>query len=200
VWIAAGRYNAVETLSLRRPSAPAWLGIALTASGGWALSAMVGRIASALFPGAADYYRELGELIGAGTQDLSLLGAVLLLALLPAVSEEVCFRGVVLSGLRSTGTTAGAVIVSAVLFGLFHMSLFHAVPAAVAGLVLALAVVWSGSLAAGIVIHLTNNTIAVLAVRSPEVVAPLDSPIAVGAGLVLLVVGLGVLRATRRTS
>ncbi|HVL82282.1 MAG TPA: ABC transporter permease subunit/CPBP intramembrane protease [Actinomycetota bacterium] len=199
VWTLAGRHDLRQTLALRWPSARALGGIALTAAGGWALSSAAGRVASLVFPGAADYYRSLGEAIGAGTAGLGIGTAILLLAVAPAVSEEVCFRGVVLSGLRSTGTAAGAVIGSALLFGAFHMSLFHAVPAAAAGVVLALAVLWSGSLLAGLGIHLVNNSIAVLAVRRPDLVASLESPVAIAAGLALLVAGLAVLRSASRT-
>jgi membrane protease YdiL (CAAX protease family) len=75
------------------------------------------------------------------------------------------------------------------------MSLFHAIPAAAIGVVLALVVMWSGSLAGGVVIHLVNNTIAVVASRRPELVEPLDSVPAIVVGLVMLVTGLAILRA-----
>lgn len=90
--------------------------------------------------------------------------ALLLFALVPAVCEEVAFRGYVLSGLESAYRPRTAVLLSAILFGIMHvlMSLFQQLfNATLLGLVLGLLAVRSRSLLPGIVFHLLNNGLAV---------------------------------------
>jgi sodium transport system permease protein len=90
--------------------------------------------------------------------------AILLFALIPAVCEEVAFRGYILSGLERSNPTRAAIIVSAVLFGFMHvlLSLFQQLfNATLLGLVLGLLAVRSRSILPGIVFHLVNNGLAI---------------------------------------
>jgi membrane protease YdiL (CAAX protease family) len=192
VWTAAGRHRGRETFSLRWPRGRAWAGAALVAAGTWSVGAVVSSAEAWLFPEAASYFDFLQR--GIGDAGLSLGGALLLLAVLPAVCEEAAFRGVIFTGLRSTGSAAGAVAGSALLFGLFHISPYHAVPAAALGATLALAVLWSGSIVPAVAAHLATNAIALLASRFPERAEAYANVPAVGAGLVVLAAGLWLLR------
>ncbi len=91
--------------------------------------------------------------------------ALLLFAVIPAVCEEVAFRGYILSGLERGHTRWAAIVMSAVLFGFMHvlMSLFQQLfNATLLGLVLGLLAIRSRSLLPGIVFHLLNNGIALL--------------------------------------
>ncbi len=87
---------------------------------------------------------------------------VLLLALAPAVCEELAFRGFILSGLRRMGHKWGAIVMSAALFGVAHGLLQQSVMATLTGIVLGYIAVQTGSLWPCIVYHFTNNTCAVL--------------------------------------
>ena len=81
-------------------------------------------------------------------------------AVVPAFCEEFLFRGLVLSQLLPYGKTV-AVVGSALLFGLMHANPAQMLYTTVAGLVLGLAVVESGSVWTGVLIHLFNNLISV---------------------------------------
>lgn len=92
---------------------------------------------------------------------------LLLLAAIPAVCEEVAFRGYILSGLERGRRTRSAIVISALLFGFLHvlLSLFQQLfNATLLGLVLGLLAVRSGSLLPGIVFHFLNNALALVAV------------------------------------
>jgi sodium transport system permease protein len=92
--------------------------------------------------------------------------ALLLLAAVPAVCEEVAFRGYILSGLERGRRTGSAIVLSALLFGFLHvlLSLFQQLfNATLLGLVLGLLAVRSGSLLPGIVFHFLNNALALVA-------------------------------------
>jgi sodium transport system permease protein len=88
------------------------------------------------------------------------LWLLVLVALVPAVAEEVLFRGAALAGFRSRLPDFWAVIVAGVIFGLFHLSpetAFRFIPTAWLGIVLGWVVVVSGSLPLAMILHLLNN-------------------------------------------
>lgn len=94
-----------------------------------------------------------------------LAGALVAVALAPALCEEAAFRGVMLAGLSRTGSRGVAVVGSALTFGLLHIHPVHGVVAAVMGLVLGYATLRTRSILAGVVLHFANNATAVLAAR-----------------------------------
>jgi membrane protease YdiL (CAAX protease family) len=81
-------------------------------------------------------------------------------ALVPAICEELAFRGYIQGALRPIGPTL-AVVLTGLLFGLMHMSLLRLVPLALLGMIWALAVQRSGSILPSMIGHLLNNGMAV---------------------------------------
>lgn len=82
-------------------------------------------------------------------------------AVVPAVSEEILFRGAILSTLRKYSDGV-AVFVSALLFGLFHANLVQIPFAFIVGLVLGWTVVYTNSMLPAILIHFINNSYSVI--------------------------------------
>ena len=91
----------------------------------------------------------------------SILIGTFLLAVLPALGEELIFRGAVLSGFKTMGTSK-AVLLSALLFSLFHMNVDQTIYQFVLGIILAVFVLISGSIVASILLHFLNNFFAIL--------------------------------------
>lgn len=87
--------------------------------------------------------------------------ALPLVAILPAICEELLFRGVVLRGYERY-SPAAAVIMSALLFGFMHSSLEQLVATTIIGIILAIVVMVTDSLWASIVIHFINNAFALI--------------------------------------
>lgn len=83
-----------------------------------------------------------------------------LMALLPAMAEELTFRGVVQSFISRKHV---AVWVTAILFSAIHMQFYGFVPRMLLGALFGYALVWTGSLWVPIVMHFTNNAITVVA-------------------------------------
>lgn len=109
-----------------------------------------------------------------GTHWLALVGG---LALVPAISEELAFRGVVLGLLRARWRPGAAVIAQALLFGLLHASLIRVLPTAALGLLLGALAVRTGWLLPGLLAHATHNALIVLVAHfSPETARALESP------------------------
>ena len=87
---------------------------------------------------------------------------LLLLALLPAVCEEIAFRGVLLGGLRKNLGSGGAILLTAALFGATHTVLQQSLAAAPMGVILGILAVKTGSLPACITFHAVSNGLALL--------------------------------------
>ncbi|MBU4272990.1 MAG: ABC transporter permease subunit [Planctomycetes bacterium] len=95
---------------------------------------------------------------------------VLLIAVVPAVCEELACRGFILSGFRHLGHKWRAIVYSALLFGLAHGILQQSLLASLIGVVIAYLAVQSGSILPGMVFHAVHNTLALANTRvAPEV-------------------------------
>ena len=88
-----------------------------------------------------------------------------LLAISPAICEELVFRGAFLGLLRRVVPTRRAVFLSSIFFGLTHLSIFRLLPTTILGVVMGWLVVRTGSLASSIVFHMMYNGSAVLGER-----------------------------------
>ena len=125
---------------------------ALLLGAGGSLTALALAGALSALPGAKGEETALRGLLGGFPPAAQLL----LFALLPALSEEVLFRGALLSALRSWGALP-ACLASGLLFGFFHGSILRFAPVALLGAVLA-AVVWrTGNLWLAVACHALHN-------------------------------------------
>jgi membrane protease YdiL (CAAX protease family) len=172
--------SGIALLGLTRPRTTAVVG-AIVAGGGVLLvnlAAIVG-LGFAIFGEPATAPRSLeGALV------IQLLG----IALVPAVCEELVFRGVLLRSLVRHGAWL-AVLASSAVFAVFHFSSYRLLPTFAVGVVCGLAVLWSRSTWTGIVAHLTNNaTLLILASAGADLgVLPAVAWTAIG----ILLVGSG---------
>jgi sodium transport system permease protein len=80
-----------------------------------------------------------------------------LMAVLPALCEELAFRGYVLSGMRHLGSKWWAIGLTAVFFGIAHGIIQQSLAAAMVGVVIGYVAVQTGSLVPCILFHLTYN-------------------------------------------
>jgi membrane protease YdiL (CAAX protease family) len=89
----------------------------------------------------------------------------LLIVFAAAISEEVCFRGMLFGGLRERFPRYVAALLSAVIFGGLHAltGLSAVPPLIVFAFILALLYEKTGSIVPGIVLHMLNNSAALLA-------------------------------------
>jgi sodium transport system permease protein len=89
------------------------------------------------------------------------LSVVVLMALVPAICEELAFRGFVFGGLVREGGRLRAVIVTAVMFGISHGVLQQSIAATIMGLLIGWIALRTGSVLPCILIHFTNNALSV---------------------------------------
>ncbi|MFZ5973425.1 MAG: CPBP family intramembrane glutamic endopeptidase [Bacteroidota bacterium] len=90
------------------------------------------------------------------------LGFVVI-AILPAIGEELVFRGMLQPELhRATGSIHAAIWISAALFSALHMQFFGFVPRMLLGALFGYLYYWSGNLLIPVVAHFVNNGFSVL--------------------------------------
>jgi uncharacterized protein len=103
---------------------------------------------------------EMMNLLVGARSPLEFLGVVGVVALVPAVAEELLFRGLIQTNLElQLGGRWGAVL-TGVIFGLSHLNPFDVVPLVVLGVYLGFVVYRSGSIINSMSVHFFNNFIA----------------------------------------
>lgn len=147
-------YAPRETLGLRPASARGLAGALLLGLSAWAV---IGGTVLRWFPAPEPLARELRDLVLLGGQPYPVV--LLLIAVTPAVCEELLFRGLVYAGLRRAGA-AVAIVASALLFGLAHGSVYRLLPTFCLGLALGYARHRTGSVLPGMLVHALNNGLA----------------------------------------
>lgn len=141
-------------LRWRRVPAPvALLGVAVGVAG-WGMAAGIERLTVPVLG-------ETPDVPGLHAESLPQLLLVLVFAaLLPGVCEEALFRGAIQGVLRRRGA-AKAVVITAILFGVYHMNPWSLVPAIFLGLVFGSLVERTGSTLTSTLAHVANNATAV---------------------------------------
>jgi sodium transport system permease protein len=151
VAIVAFGFSVRETLALRLPSLRAVAGSILVGlSSGVVAIGLLFR----LVPVPESVGKKVGEQLLLQGQPLPVL--LLLVAVTPALCEELLFRGLLFSGLRRLGWVP-ALIFSALLFAFAHATVYHLIPVTFLGLSLGYARLCTGSIASGMLIHALNN-------------------------------------------
>lgn len=165
-WLAARRAGRpFGVLGLVAPTWRALAGSVLVAISYWYVSAVV------LVPWVEHLVTEaeaeqlLEHLAGPSPLALKLLA----LAVVPALCEELLFRGALARGLRAPLGLLGAAVVSAALFALVHGSLARLPITFALGLVLGVTTLRVGSVVPAVVIHAGNNAAAILLSWPPAV-------------------------------
>src|SRR5207302_1352689 len=114
------------------------------------------------------------------------------LALVPAVAEELLFRGVVWGALERRIGMAATLAVTSILFGLYHGSLYRFVPALLGGLLLGAVRAGSRALLPSVAFHFANNAGVIIALHlgyasPPATLGPVAAALAasaIGAALI----------------
>ncbi|HET6267736.1 MAG TPA: ABC transporter permease subunit/CPBP intramembrane protease [Acidobacteriota bacterium] len=106
---------------------------------------------------------DLGERLSALMLKYSFPATFLFIALMPAICEEMTFRGMIFSGLMTRFKPWTAILVTAFLFGIFHLSIYRFLPVFLIGTAAGFLVWRSNSILTGMLLHmLVNGSVAFL--------------------------------------
>ncbi len=164
-----------QTLMLKWPRAAPVAAAMLLAVALHPASTALTHAVHTLYPLSEQTLEQLQSLEQAFVQAPSMLHVILLLALAPAVCEELAFRGFILSGLRRLGPGM-AVLISSLFFGIAHVVLQQSLTAFALGLVIGYLAVKTGSLLPCMLFHFVHNSLQLVAgmllVKYGDVVLP----------------------------
>jgi hypothetical protein len=107
-------------------------------------------------------------------------GVVAIVLIGPVVEELLFRRAVVDSLLRSNYSPAKAIVVSALIFGLFHINPAQIVPAFLLGLLFAYIYYTTKSLLPTIILHIVSNGLSVCLMRLPDPIEDITELVSTG--------------------
>lgn len=92
------------------------------------------------------------------TNPIIFIIAIIVVGILPAICEELIFRGIILNSFNKYNKVV-AIVLSSLLFMIMHMSIEQTIYQFVLGLILGFVVIKTGSLLASITLHAVNNIV-----------------------------------------
>jgi len=146
-----------EVLRLKGTSVKNFLLVPFIAISGAMLVTLVGQLINLIYPFPADYLEKMTEILK--MPDLKLWQMYAVIAILPGICEEVMFRGFVFRFFESQGKWA-AIIISALLFALFHLDPYRFIPVLLLGILLGWLMYKSDSIYISMLSHALNNALA----------------------------------------
>jgi sodium transport system permease protein len=171
--VALGRYSARETLAWRRPTRRAIGGALLVAAGGMPIGMLIGWLQGFVLEMPVEFLEALRQFATADSPG-RLLWLLLVIAVTPAICEELVFRGVLLQGLGTRLPPWGTIAASALVFAAFHLStetVIRFLPTLWLGLLFGYVVWRTRSIATSMLMHAFNNGAVVLLLASPALQA-----------------------------
>ncbi len=155
----------VKTLfSLKVPKVKALAGGFILYVGVYALMLVVSVALTRVFPESAQNTQMTFEVL----MEQPFMLVVLVMAIMPAIGEELYFRGLILGSLRHRYPAVWAIVVSSIIFGAFHLSLVKILPTGMLGACFAYVAYQSGSIYIGMFLHFFNNLMSAITMKYPQ--------------------------------
>lgn len=93
---------------------------------------------------------------------------VFVMAVMPAVGEELMFRGFTFGTLKEKNKPVVAMLITSIIFGCYHFSLVKLIPTGFLGFLLAMLVYRTGSIFTGMLMHFLNNFVSLFVSKYEE--------------------------------
>jgi len=167
------RLNVRQVLGLRRLPWQIWAAVLMAVPAAQVVAVAFFRFASIFIPTPNDLLRQLGKQLA--PVSLPVWQMVILMALLPAICEELAFRGLLLHGLRHRFHPVIRCLFVGVVFGVFHYTLFRIAPTALLGVTLSAIALMTGSVLPGLLFHAANNGLAIWMEQANITLSQLDT-------------------------
>ncbi|HZU98739.1 MAG TPA: ABC transporter permease subunit/CPBP intramembrane protease [Planctomycetota bacterium] len=158
------KLDLIETFRLRAPRWTALLAALLIAVGGQIIAHDIANLQARFMGEPLEQEKQAWLRLLQDVFDRGPIFALALIAALPAVCEEILFRGFILTGLRSGAGAWVAVIVSALLFGVTHLDPSRMGAVTALGAALALLALRSRSIVPCMLCHFAHNGLALVIV------------------------------------
>lgn len=163
-----------EALALRPVHPLIWPAVVVGAPSAFVVGVGIAEFTAIFLPVPPQVMEAFGQFLL--PEGMGVVQLVILLAVLPGITEEIAFRGLLLHGLRRRMGPVALCLVVGGIFGLFHVSLFRIFPTAYLGSLLALITILTGSIFPAMLWHALNNAVALVPMAlgwvGPDVALP----------------------------
>ena len=112
-----------------------------------------------------DVSKEMTKLLEDLLHETPLVSTLAAIAVLPAVAEEIVFRGALARGLERDRPMWQAIVISSAVFGIYHLIPAQVVATFMLGCLLGFLTLRARSIVPAIVVHFLNNAIAIIVTR-----------------------------------
>jgi sodium transport system permease protein len=153
------RLNLRDVLGTHRVRWPVWAAVLMAVPAAQVVAVAFFRLMNTIIPTPTEMLRELGKQVA--PTGMPLWQMIFFMAILPAVCEELAFRGVLLHGVRNRFHPVVRCLFVGIVFGVFHYTLFRIAPTALLGVILTAIAVMTGSIFPGLLFHAANNSFAI---------------------------------------
>ena len=168
--LAWWKVDIFNTLRLARPSARHLAAGALLGLGLWIPATELSTLQTHVLP-ASESVRQVNETLVEALRAMPPWQVLLCLGLVPALCEEVIFRGFLLSSLRGAVRKWSAIAATACVFALFHFYFFKLPVTAALGIILGWLCWQSRSIWPGVVAHGLHNSLSAAITVAPSLAA-----------------------------
>lgn len=136
----------------------------------------------------------------------------IVVALMPAVGEELMFRGFIYGSLKDKMKNMTAILITSAIFGIYHMSLIKFFTTFILGAMFAMVVSETGCIFCSMLMHFSNNFVSVLltkyfdhipswlSILTKNKASVSDLCMLFAIGLICIPIGLGMIRMTKKTT
>ena len=191
------RCDIKDLFSVKLPKIREFVGSIILWAGGFLLNQVLLSLLTKIFPQMAKTSSDLSGII----KNAGFFTAIIVVGICPAIAEEAAFRGMLFGTLKKRTKAIAAILVSAVLFGLYHMNFLQFFAGLFMGILMAWMVLKSKSIITSAVFHLFNNSVSVIVTYYPEIIEKIpylgeatpglkSNLILAAVGIVLLFAGL----------
>jgi len=155
-----------EVFKFNRISAFLWIAITVFMTGFVIVISEIDNLLNYFLP-PPERFRYLFETLMA---EQPLIMSIIAIGIIPALTEELFFRGLVLDGLKNNYSKRKAIILSALLFGIIHLNPWQFLSGFIMGLIAAWICIETNSILLCLFIHFFNNALYAITIRYKELI------------------------------
>ena len=156
--------DAKKLFSIKKPGVSQVAGGILFGIAAFLCAMIIGVLLVPFFPESAEGLTQLDDMLTSRPAVV----LILVVALMPAIGEELLFRGFVMGTLKNKCAGVITVLVTTLLFAAYHMSLIKMFTIGIIGFGLTYAAYKSGSIVTSMCMHFLNNLLSVLITKYPK--------------------------------
>lgn len=168
IYIRVKKYNLKESLNLRPVPILTLLTISFISISFFILLSWLQGLLNPLFrpyeKDIIEYEKFFATIASASRSKTDIIMFIIGISAIPAITEEILFRGIILTGLKNSSTAAKAIILSGLLFGIIHLFPPQVVTVSILGIFFGILVIKSRSILTAIWCHFLNNLIIILSI------------------------------------